>query len=398
MLNQDIKKSIENQLKNSTKPIAVIATADYDPGGLFREDRGLFRANRQQLINNGYEVLDISNIKDPAILEGLLANVPDGRIKLVWFRAHGQPKEMVFSKDIILHADEVETIFKWLLSKLDPKAYFYLESCSTASLNADFTNNMLFAFGRLTMPKIDVSVVAPSQVSYDDRIDVSSNGKLSFFSRASPSITALNTAILFDRTIKEYLSQHPHLNEQDKKELLDKLKDNNRITVPGTSLILNEILNEASNFHSRALSIACLQNKIDIVKELIEELFANPNVPPTTPDAYPTIYCPLNAAMERGNTEIIDYLLGKGADVFLSYKDVTPLKFLMSLEKKDYFLFNRPLYTFLLDMFDNHIDALTKFLPDVAKAHEKEIKEFREFKAQYQNTPPTPPPPLRLRL
>lgn len=335
------KKTLLNgQIANSNKPLAVIITASKDPNYVFRKGKGYFLANRQLLLSNGFEVIEIEDVRDPKDIEAIVSNIPPGKIKLFYMRAHGAPKQMEFSDQANLSSKEVKNVFHWLPDKLDDNATVYLESCLTGNLEKDFYNNMQFSFGKLTQTMPFVKIVAPSESSYIDRFTINNDGSFSFISRDKYNPT--NTIRILDNAVKDLLikNQDNEITPELSKILLASLKTGEKYFTSGYS---STYLDACGLYHFDAMLYAIKEKNVDAVKELLTLFQTSPNRGPAEkPYETPDMFFPLNAAIAAKNLEILDFLLEKGADIFMEHKGVTPLSFLMErmYDSSDTFFLN----------------------------------------------------------
>ena len=142
-------------------------------------------------------------------------------------------------------------------------------------------------------------------------------------------------------------------------------------------------LHESDFTHSGGLMLAIQRGDFNAVKYLIEKFGANPDLGRAL--SWPGVYCPLNAAIDKQNFEIIEYLLQKGADIFLSQNGVTPLSFLIqTCDKIKQYSVDRAIE--LWEAFDQYIKYLNQLAPSLLLGHEKEIQEFREFRKSIEST------------
>lgn len=378
-----LKRSIEAQLRGSSKPIALVLTADRDEGGLFREDRGYYKANKQELINAGYQIIEISNIDDPKMLASISDVFSQSSIGMLLIRAHGHPKAMEFSKNCLVKSEEISTTFYWIVEKMKPNAVIALDSCSTGSLQGNFFDNIQFSFAKLTIDLPEVKIAAPSKVAFVTKFTIE-DGEFEFYSRSEP-YSSENSSVIISSEIKSKLKHQTVQSLESEREAILSMLQKNRPAFH-TVRVYEYYLHEASFSHTGGLMLAIQKEDLSAVKYLIENFHANPDLGLSDSEfTWSAIYCPLNAAIDKRNIEIIEYLLTKGANIFLNHNGITPLSYLIQSCKqvKNYSV---DLALELLDIFEQYIKYLNQLDSGLLHGHEKELKEFREFQESVQLT------------
>ncbi|MEY4463851.1 MAG: hypothetical protein RLZZ81_822 [Pseudomonadota bacterium] len=322
---------------NNTKKLAVIITAQYDSEGVFSKDKGYYRANKQLLIDNNYQVIEIDNISNQEEIKEKLSSV-SSQLDFFWIRGHGAPKAIQLSATNNISSKEITDKFSWLSERLNDNAIIYLDSCNTGNIEQDFYNNIQFSFAKATLEKPNIKIAAPSKVSHISFFEIKNN-EFKFFS--NHGYGKKNDIVVLGTDTKKLLKDLDNQNEkllECKKQLLDTLITDKEEVTFYDSLYKN-YLEECNLVISKAFKKAVLAKDLNATRQLIEKFKLNVNSP--LDKKFSSDYIPLCWAFDSKSPDILKEILEGGADLF-SYTGKLSLNYLMqkSYNSNDIFYFN----------------------------------------------------------
>jgi|GEM_PF-4857341 len=246
----------------------------------FRSSFGFYHKHIYDLERAGYEILEI-DLTDTASLEKQLKKFPESSVGFLWLRMHGSPQSMTASEHFKIDLTNINEIFKDLPFILHERCIVFLDSCSTGSLK-NGCNNMQFAFGKLTLDKPNIQIVAPSDYLHVPYFSISEDGNFTFEMMASPRSTT-NISVILGQQTKTILNKARVSNillEDVENELKNSLQANE-----SRPFLENFISKFGSDFNLTGRLKNAIKGfkKYDITlreaKELIEIYHANPNYP-----------------------------------------------------------------------------------------------------------------------
>ncbi len=397
---------------------AVIFTTTKN-ASTFREARGFLNREICELSTHNYNV-EKYKVTELNIIPEQLARITDGTLGFLWLRFHGTPKSMAVCENGDITGENIGELFKNLVNKMTEDGIIYLEACSTGSLKNDFYNNMQFAFAKLTLNKLGVRIIAPSQDSYLSQFCINDIGEFSFKAIASPYKSEDITVILNEDTKR--LLQDAATKAQNFDSVADSLRASLNESKSLVTFLIKDIpteimLDAQYDFASILRTILadkdrCSKTVLAMVKQLIEEHYVEANT--ASDDGFYAFFwygaSPLSAAIYRAEPELVTYLLSKGADanqVFrhrplvelaeIHAKQIKDFRCLAILQEHLGSLDKQSASRFTANDFPQAIAVNEVWLPDSNVGKHDKVQIFGGYHPA-RRPPPPPPSPLPLFL